>query len=701
LPAAGPGINYYRLPFDLPNARLWDPKTPWLYQAQVVLLDHTGQPVDTFTRQFGMRSFVMDEDGDPKGKFYLNGREIRLRGANTMGFEQLDVMNANWDRLIDDILLAKICNLNFLRLTQRPVQEEVYDFCDRLGLMTQTDLPLFGVIRRNQFVEAVRQAGEMEKLVRSHPCNVLVSFINEPFPNAGGKPHRHLTKPEMQGFFEAAIQAVHIANPDRVIKPVDGDYDPPSPGLPDNHCYTGWYNGHGLDIGKLHKGYWQKVKPGWMYGCGEFGAEGLDPVDTMRKYYPPEWLPRPGEDERKWSPNRIPQAQTGRFHYLWFDTQDTLEDWVYASQNHQARVVRLMAEAFRRDNRMNSFAVHLFIDAWPSGWMKSIMDVDRNPKQAYFAYLDTLNPLIANLRTDRTSFTAGEQICVEAWVCNDTDECPKDALLCYSVERNCKVILAQCTPANIVSCSSSFQGFLRFKAPEVEKREHLVIRLGLVDSSGRTVHDTYIQIEVFPSTGPAQSTVNILSSRNGPALQLAKTLGLRTRRLQSEKPEAVMLIDDVSDYLRKKNLVDKAVADGATALFLELPEGKHMILGREIEVRSCGMGERHFVSRKTGHPLVADFKPDDFAFWYDSRLDRIAPILSSVVLGNELEPILIAGNGDWNSSEWIPCAAVAEFAHGKGRVRLCQLRLSGFVDCNPVARIFGLRLVQSWPTRRE
>ncbi|MBP3360909.1 MAG: hypothetical protein J6N52_08660 [Clostridia bacterium] len=44
---------------------------------------------------------------------------------------------------------------------------------------------------------------------------------------------------------------------------------------------------------------------------------------------------------------------------------------------------QIMTEAFRRDNRMISNAIHLFIDAWPSGWMKTIMDCRRNPKPAY------------------------------------------------------------------------------------------------------------------------------------------------------------------------------------------------------------------------------------------------------------------------------------------------------------------------------
>ena len=65
----------------------------------------------------------------------------------------------------------------------------------------------------------------------------------------------------MERFFAAADIAVRLNNPDRVIKHVDGDYDPPSSTLPDNHCYPMWYNGHGIDIGKLHKGYWMPVQP--------------------------------------------------------------------------------------------------------------------------------------------------------------------------------------------------------------------------------------------------------------------------------------------------------------------------------------------------------------------------------------------------------------------------------------------------------
>ena len=140
--------------------------------------------------------------------------------------------------------------------------------------------------------------------------------------------------------------------------------------------------------------------------------------------------------------NRIPQAQTHRFHYMWYNTQHTLQDWVDASWEHQRWVIKFTTEAFRRDNRMVSFAIHLFIDAFPSGWMKTIMDVDRQPKPAYFAYREALTPLMTSLRTDRWNYFAGEPIAVEAWVSNDTDRVPEGYTLSYQLERGNRVIFA-------------------------------------------------------------------------------------------------------------------------------------------------------------------------------------------------------------------------------------------------------------------
>lgn len=693
----GPTFNYLRIPFDIPSPRVWDGDTPWIYACQVRLLDASGRVADTAQCTFGMRSFRQDETRVPKGRFLLNGREIRLRGANEMGFVQQCAMREDAGRLCDAILLAKIAHMNFLRLTQRPVQRAVYDYCDRLGLMTQTDLPLFGCLRRNQFCEAVRQAEEMERLVRAHPCNVLVSYINEPAPSFGGGGYRQLTRPELEAFFEAADRAVRIANPDRVVKAVDGDYDPPAPGLPDNHCYCGWYNGHGLDLGRLHRGYWQHTKPGWFHGCGEFGSEGLDPVALMRARYPKEWLPGPAGEEAGWTPGRIVKAQTGRFHYMWFDTQTTLEGWVRASQAHQAWITRIMTEAFRRDTRMNTCAIHLFIDAFPAGWMKAIMDCTMTPKPAYFAYREALTPLAVNIRAGRYHWWSGEAVEAEAWICNDRVDTPKAALHCQ-IEMDGRVVFARRYPVRVPACGSACQGRIRFQAPPAATRRALTLRLGLIGAEGRVLHDTSAAFEVFPAPLPLETTVGVIGPRGGLAHRLALGVGCKVR---FGFDAGCLLIDPgVACDARLLKQAGAAVRAGCTATYVEWPAGRHRIAGDTIDIEPCGMGARHFVSRQTGHPLVRDFLPDDFRFWYDEKADCVTPLLATLFTAPaSWKPVLTTGQGGWGNEEWRPALAVAEKPYGKGVVRLCQLRLAGRLQSNPVARQLACRLLEAVPHR--
>ncbi len=685
---AGPGDNQFIVALPLSDMRLWQPQTPWMYQLQVTLLDQTSQPLDTKTQSFGMRSVEMESEEKPRGRFYLNGSPLKLRGVNTMGHLQQCVLRNDYKQLIDDILLAKLCHVNFLRFTQRPVQTEIYEVCDRLGMMTQTDLPLFGVVRRSRFCEVIRQTEEMEKLIRCHPCNILISLINEPFPNAMDKPHRHLTRPELQNFFRAADIAVHQVNPDRIIKAADGDYDPPAPGLPDNHCYCGWYIGHGIDLGKLHKGYWQRVKPGWLYGCGEYGSEGLDSEEVMRNHYPKAWLPQSLSAEREWTPDKIVKAQTGWFHYMWFETPKNLQEWIESSQKHQEWITRLMTEAFRRDNRMVSFALHLLIDAFPAGWMKAVMDVDRRPKPAYFAFRDALTPLMANLRCDRRAFWSGETIQLEAWICNDLHAFPDSLKLCYQMQLDGETIACGRSNAVAEPLKSCFQGYLNFTAPGVDGRKRVSIQLAL--KADEIIHHTRLELDVFENPPTPVLSAHILGGPDGKADRLTRFLGYKAL-FGSAQPHGLIIIDDYARYRHQKAAIDAAVRHGSLAVFLDLHPGSYRIGEGKIEVQKCGMGPRHFVSRDSGHDMVRGFQPDDFKFWYDAGAGYVTPLLSSVLDAPGWRAILISGNGDWHGN-WRPVPAAAELKRGKGMWRICQVNLADHIEGNPVAHLFSHRL---------
>lgn len=577
MPAAH-GRNIYKIMLDMADFRFWEPDSPWLYQIQVRLM-FNGDLCDAKKQQFGMRSFIQDKDSSPKGMFYLNGRKVRLRGANTMGYEQQDVLSGDFDKLIDDILLSKLCNMNFLRLTQRPVQDEVYEYCDKLGMMTQTDLPLFACMRRTKYAEGVRQTEEMIKMVRKHPCNIIVSYINEPSANAFEQPHRNLMRDELERFFESCDNIVRLNCPECVTKHVDGDYDPPTAdSMPDNHCYNLWYNGHAIDFGRLYRGYWKETAKDWYFGCGEYGAEGLDYADVMKKYYPSDWLREP------FNPKNIIRAQSEAFHGYFFDTPGSMDEWIEATQAHQAFSAKMLTECFRRNPKMISTAIHLFIDAWPAGWMKSIMDCERNPKPAYFACRDAFSPVLISLRSDRFTYWSGEKIKIETYVSNDIDRILNDCRVLYELYKNGKKIKSASLGADIKNCDVTYVADASFTATCSGKRESFVLKAILTDASGAVVSSNSFNFEVFA-------------------------------------PVDAKECDDV-------------------IFVCDLECGEHIIAGERVVVSDCEMGGRHFVSCATGHEAVKEFDKNDFRYWYSRKDDCITPIVHKTFTAEGFEPVL-------------------------------------------------------------
>ncbi len=617
------GANIYRILIEIPDAKLWSLETPYLYQAQVeVILD--GVVCDREKQHFGMRSFFQDVESEKKGMFYLNGKKIRLRGANTMGFEQWDVLRGDFEQLIDDILLAKLCNMNFLRLTQRPVQDEIYEYCDKLGLMTQTDLPLFGAMRRTKFAEGVRQAEEMERLIRNHPCNVVVSFINEPFAYGKWEPHRHLLRDELERFFRSCEDIIKINNPERVLKYVDGDYDPPNDSMPDSHCYNLWYNGHTVDVGRMMKGYWCEVKPNWYYGCGEFGAEGLDFPEIMREYYPKEWLVEP------FDPKNIVGAQTGGFYQFFYPRPKTLEEWVTASHVHQSNCVKIMTEAFRRNNDMATFAIHLYIDAWPSGWMKTIMDFKRNPKPAYFTYRNALEPLMISLRTDRFAFYSDEEIKLESYLSNDTNDTDTYDVVYEVTNEKGELLYTATTSAVSAPMETVYVGSPVFFMKDVKDRQRLTLTAFLL-KDGKVVTYNQETIDVFERTSPIENNEEVVWITN-------------------------------------------------------LEPGEYEIAGEKVTVQNVRMDKLHFVAMSDGHEINDYFQPFDFRYWYDKKVDYITPLAEKCFTASGFKPVLLASSAFWGSKELaVQHLAAAEKVYEGKRYVICTLDLR---TENPVARRF-------------
>jgi len=408
----------------------------------------------------------------------------------------------------------------------------------------------------------------------------------------------------------------------------------------------------------------------------------------MRRRYPREWLPRDSRTESAWSPDQISHAQTGRHQPLFFDRPATLEAWVTASQQWQAEAVRLQTEAFRRMDRLVSCAVHLFIDAWPAGWMKSIMDCERRPKAGWFACRDALTPWLPMWRSDRLAVFAGEALTSEAWLANDTTDEPRGWTLRYTLEMADRVLASGKVVAKSRICAPVFQGQLRWTAPKVEQRTEVVLRLGLFDQSGRIINDSASRIVVWPKLRVSQLKINIWA-KGGPAERLARELAA-----SNDSDAKVILADHVPADARRRQELWQRVRAGAKLIFTELPPGRHRIANHTLVVSPCGFTPYDFISRATDHPLVAGFEANDFRFWHEPRSDMISPLLPATFQAPGWNSILLTGEAGWEKAAR-PALAAAEIQHGQGRIIVSLVSLAGRTITNPVAKLFAKRLIDT------
>ena len=162
------------------NAHLWQPRpgTPYLYTALV----RFGQ--DEYRQRFGFRSVEVSGH-----KFLINGAPFYFKGP--CKHEDSAFRGRGYDACVTvtDLKLYEWLNANCLRMSHYPYAEEVYDLCDRLGIVVIDETPAVGIgagaacdpyqtFPLKAYHSAVLRA--MIERDRNHPCIVLWSLGNEP-----------------------------------------------------------------------------------------------------------------------------------------------------------------------------------------------------------------------------------------------------------------------------------------------------------------------------------------------------------------------------------------------------------------------------------------------------------------------------------------------------------------------------------------
>ena len=679
--------NYLEESFEIPNARLWTTDEPYLYEITVTLLDKDGNIVDEKQTHFGMRKFHMDENSTPKGKFYFNNERIILRGANEMGHLPRCVMNGDYEQLIDDILIAKVAHLNFYRMTQRPVFDDIYTYFDMLGMLCQTDFPAFLFIRDSVVGEALKQVDEMERLTRNHPSVVIESFCNETADSEDyGWEQYGLGRMKMQNFFDAARQALLLSNPDRVVKYCDGDYSPiaESYGVSDFHCYTYWYTSHGVTAGKFDKGYLPPFRPEWMTGCGEYGVDGLDRLELMKKYFPKEWLPN--SDDEPWSPKKIAKAQCYSGHKQYFPEQENICDWIKESREWQRIATKKYVHALRRRvDYVQSSAVHLLIDAWPSGWTKTLVDVERIPKPAYYALKEANIPVRLSIRKDKCVVYDDDCVITEFFALNDS-AVEKQATVRASVYYDGKLQGSYKKEVAALATASTYLGDITVSPKGFFGTVEIIAEMTV---DGEKTYDSLI-FEVKPRNKKASFIPTIYSDK------LQEIVGL----CEGEVSERVIFCDNDSYRAMQDELEEKAFNGARVIVFTSRPIN---VLDENIIFKVHNLPEelgttKELVYHNAEHPFVQEFPQMALKDIYNADADYLDLIAwfhfdwqgSAEILYDLLDECKDTFNLHKSHK-----MVMASKKHGKGEVIVSTLTaLKGCIGHNPYYDKLFINLIE-------
>jgi beta-glucuronidase len=280
------------LELEVPNARLWAPGEPNLYELALELVDD-GNVKDRVTLAVGLRTVAVDGS-----RLLVNGRPVYLRGFGRHEDFPIAGRGLVPPVIIKDYALMDWIGANSFRTTHYPYSDEMLDLADRLGFLVIAETPAVGLFFATEGLErrlALCRAFTRDLVLRdkNHPSVVAWSLANEP----------HSRRPEARPFFENLIglaRELDSTRPVTLVSYVGGEET--SFELCDFLCvnrYNGWYTESGrieegmkllsADLDRIHARYQKPIL------LSEFGADALpgthaEPSEMFSEEYQAEMI---------------------------------------------------------------------------------------------------------------------------------------------------------------------------------------------------------------------------------------------------------------------------------------------------------------------------------------------------------------------------------------------------------------------------
>jgi hypothetical protein len=270
------------LTLRIPDAKLWSPANPHLYQLRVTLRDKDGNTLDEVSSYAGIRKVGRSADAEGHQRFTLNGRPIFHWGPLDQGWWPDGLLTPPSDEaMVFEIQWLKDAGFNMIRKHIKVEPRRYYYHCDRIGMLVWQDQvsggaspPWTRMARKNtdavwsdqDHAQWLAELDEMIRILGHFPSIVVWT----PFNEAWGQ-HRSM----------AIGDWTMKRDPSRLVNIASGGNFHPTGHIADEHSYpdpafplkderfrsyikvVGEFGGHGWPV----KGHlWDDSKGNWGYG---------------------------------------------------------------------------------------------------------------------------------------------------------------------------------------------------------------------------------------------------------------------------------------------------------------------------------------------------------------------------------------------------------------------------------------------------
>lgn len=217
------------LQLPIPNARLWTPDDPFLYDLEVRMGD------DVVASYFGLRKIALGSDENGFTTMLLNGKAVFQSGPLDQGFWPDGIYTAPTDEALRwDIAEMKRLGFNMVRKHIKIEPARWFYWCDKLGLLVWQDMPSGGGAKGGgRDLEGVPSEfapqfeTELQRMIEqhwSHPSIIMWVVFNEGW-----------------GQYDTARLTARVKglDPSRLVNSASGWIDRKAGDVSDEHSYPG------------------------------------------------------------------------------------------------------------------------------------------------------------------------------------------------------------------------------------------------------------------------------------------------------------------------------------------------------------------------------------------------------------------------------------------------------------------------------